>query len=163
MANSKIPSWDHWFLDMSYLVSQKSKDRSTQVGCVLVGDDNEVLSVGYNNFPRGVNDDIDERHERPVKYSYVEHAERNAIFNAARQGIRLKGARAYMYWKSPPCEQCTRALIQAGIKEIIVGTEPFPGVGNGDFYNTSGPAETMLREAGVPLRVVEDYVPTKDR
>lgn len=155
MEKRDVPSWDRWFLDLAEHVSKKSKDRSTQVGCVIVGEDNEVLSVGYNNFPRGVNDDIDERHERPMKYSYVEHAERNAVYNAARQGIKLNGARAYLSWGGFPCEHCTRALIQSGIKEIIVNNKPFPGKGTGTHYDTEVVPKILLEEAGVNIRTYE--------
>lgn len=157
MAEKKrdVPSWDRWFLDMAEHVAKKSKDRGTQVGCVIVGEDNEVLSVGYNNFPRGVNDDIDERHERPVKYSFVEHAERNAVYNAARQGVRLKGARAYLSWGGYPCEHCARALIQAGISEIVVNDKPFPGVGQGKYYDVETIPKILLEEAGVNIRTYE--------
>lgn len=147
--------WDRWFIKMAMLAAEKSKDRSTKVGCVLVGEDNEVLSIGFNGFPRGVDDSIEERYERPQKYEWTEHSERNAIYNAARQGIRLKGSRAYFAWMSPPCADCTRALIQAGIVELIMPDIPFPGVGNGSFYSTEGTAPVMLKETGIPMRVIK--------
>ena len=85
---------ERWFVIAEEFASW-SKDRSTQVGCVIVGDSNQILSGGYNGFPRGVVDDIDSRHERPAKYLWTEHAERNAIYNAARHGIRLESASLY--------------------------------------------------------------------
>lgn len=110
-------SWDKYFLDMAVFVSGKSKDKSTKVGCVFVGPDNEILSTGFNGFPRGVDDDRAERHERPEKYIWTEHAERNAIYNAARTGTSLKGAKAYVTWY--PCIDCARGLAQVGVIEII--------------------------------------------
>ena len=113
-----VPSWDEYFLNMSGLAKSKSRDRSSQVGCVIVGDGNSVLSMGYNGFPRGVRDNIEERHIRPLKYKFTEHAERNAIYNAARNGICLLGSRIYVHiW---PCTDCARAIIQSGISKIIM-------------------------------------------
>lgn len=165
-------NWDNFFIEMAMLVSTKSKDPSTKVGCVIVGDDNAVLSTGFNGFPRGVAEDqykytpikdslavreervlLTDRWERPAKYSWIEHAERNAIFNAARHGIKLAGARAYLNWEPHPCADCSRALIQSGIVEIIGPDIPFGGAGNGTHYDTSF-ADTMCNEAGVRIRTV---------
>lgn len=94
-----------------------SKDRSRKVGCVIVGNANEIRATGYNGFPRGVDDDIDDRHQNDLKYRWTEHAERNAIYNAARVGVSLDGCRIYIPWF--PCADCARAIIQSGIKEMI--------------------------------------------
>ena len=110
-------NWEEYFFAMAKLAASKSKYRSSKVGCVIVGPDNEVRSMGFNGFPRGINDDIDERHERPIKYSYTEHAERNALYNACRVGIPLKGCRMYASWRL--CIDCARGIIQAGIVEVI--------------------------------------------
>jgi dCMP deaminase len=111
-------NWNSYFMQMATLVASKSKDRSTKVGCVIVGPNNEVRTTGYNGFCRGVNDDVEERHQRPEKYFWTEHAERNAVYNAARNGIPLDGCTAYI--TMIPCADCTRALIQSGIKKIII-------------------------------------------
>ena len=111
--------WDRYFIEMATLVSKKSKDRSTKVGCVIVGPNHEVRTTGYNGFCRGINDDADDRHDRPEKYFWVEHAERNAIYNAARNGIPLEGCTAYVS-NLLPCADCTRGMIQSGIKRIII-------------------------------------------
>ena len=104
-------NWDEFFFDMIDIIKTKSKDRATKVGTVIVSSDNAVLSIGFNGFPRGVNDDIDERHERTPKgkYLWTEHAERNAIYNAARHGIILEGSRIYLDFY--PCARCARAII----------------------------------------------------
>ena len=83
MENKKL-DWVDYFLSIAEQVKLKSKDRNTQIGAVIVGEDNEILSTGYNSFPRGLNDDLDDRQNRPEKYFWFEHAERNAIYNAAR-------------------------------------------------------------------------------
>lgn len=144
-------NWDRYFMEMARLAATRSKDRSTKVGCVLVGPDNEVVSTGYNSFPRGINDDVPERHERPEKYKWTEHAERNAIYNAARVGTPTKGTRAYLPWF--PCMDCARAMVQAGVVEVV-GIKPDltdPRWGE-DFAR----AETLFAEAGVAVRFVEE-------
>ena len=84
--------WKGYFLGIAEQVKLKSKDESTQIGAVVVGEDREVLSTGYNSFPRGLDDSLKERQERPEKYFWMEHAERNAIYNAARIGVSLKNS-----------------------------------------------------------------------
>jgi len=165
-----INSWDELFIKQAMLIAEKSKDPSTKVGCVIVGDDNAVLSMGFNGFPRGV---IENEHEwmkysarndiydvpftrwnRPDKYSWTEHAERNAVYNAARNGIRLAGARMYLNFEPMAmCADCTRAMIQSGIKEIIGPDIPFAGKGAGSHYHLTFSGQ-MLEEAGVKIRVV---------
>ena len=147
-------SWDELFILQAALIAQKSKDPSTKVGCVIVGDDNAILSMGFNGFPRGVDESDPNRWKRPEKYNWIEHAERNAIYNAARHGINLIGARVYLNWEPKPCADCTRALIQAGIKEIIGPNRTFTGKGAGKHYSISH-TDVMLREAGVKQRVFE--------
>ncbi len=109
--------WNLRFMDMAKLIATWSKDTSTKVGCVIIGPDKEVRSMGYNGFPRLVNDNIPERWTRPTKYDYVVHAEVNAVLNAARNGTNL--SRAILYVTMPPCTHCAGAIIQAGIKEVI--------------------------------------------
>jgi dCMP deaminase len=128
-------NWDTYFLQMAQLVSTKSKDRSTKVGCVIVGPDHEVRTTGYNGFCRGIIDDVDSRHERPDKYLWTEHAERNAIYNAARNGIQLAGCTAYVTLF--PCADCSRAMIQSGIRKIVVDQE-------GYFTKSKMPVESFL-------------------
>ena len=88
--------WTDYFLNIAEQIKLKSKDESTQIGAVIVGDDNEILSTGYNSFPRGLNDNKPERQERPEKYFWFEHAERNAIYNAARIGTPLVNSTIYL-------------------------------------------------------------------
>lgn len=110
--------WDTRWMDLAKFIASWSKDRSTKVGAVIVDHRNVLLSIGWNGFPRGLNDDIDERHERPIKYKWFEHAERNAIYNAASKGIELLDATIYIPWY--PCADCARAIIQSGIVEVVV-------------------------------------------
>lgn len=151
-------NWHEYFLNMADFVATKSKDRSTQVGAVVVGPDNEIRATGYNGFPRSVNDsdngDKEERHIRPEKYYWAEHAERNAIYAAARIGVSLKGCTMYVQWRPALCADCARAVIQAGITTVIGRDIPFPG--KGDVWADSCRAgREMLTEAGVNLLLVE--------
>lgn len=149
-------NWDEYYLEMAELVANKSKDRSTKVGCVIVGPDNEVRSTGYNGFPRGVDDLEESRHNRPTKYSYTEHAERNAIYNAARVGIPLKGCTLYLNWEPCPCTDCSRAIIQSGIVAVVGPDKPFGGKGTHWEENFKHSKE-MLDEAGVQRITVINY------
>jgi len=113
-------SWDDYFFNICKAVSAKSKDKNTQVGCVIVGLHKEVRSTGFNGIPIGVQDDdrVAERYERPEKYAWAEHSERNAIYLAARNGVPLEGCSIYVTWM--PCAECARAIIQSGIKTVNV-------------------------------------------
>ena len=110
-------NWTEYFLGIAEQVKLKSKDKFTQIGAVIVGNDNEVLSTGYNSFPRGMDDSKEERQERPEKYFWFEHAERNAIYNAARVGTPLKGSTMYLT-SGLPCMDCARGIVNSGIKIV---------------------------------------------
>lgn len=142
-------SWDDYFMTMVYLVAMKSKDENTHIGTVVVGLDNEIRSTGYNSFPRGLNDVLSERQERPLKYRLIEHSERNACYNAGLIGVSLKGCR--MYTSGVPCTDCARAVIQSGIKEVIVDKS-----WNDDNYahwlEEAQISLQMFKECGVKVR-----------
>lgn len=106
------------FFPVVLAIANLSKDRSTKVGAIALGPEYEVLSVGYNGFPRGVDDSVDERFYKPLKYKYTSHAEENLVAQAARSGVSLYGATTLISTLYP-CSSCTRMLIQAGIKRII--------------------------------------------
>ena len=110
--------WVQYFQELAHTIKKKSKDRNTQIGVVIVGKDKEIISTGYNSFPRGINDEVLERQERPEKYYWFEHAERNAIYNAARIGVSTKGCTMYLSC-GIPCADCARGIINAGIVRIF--------------------------------------------
>lgn len=117
-----VMDWNDYFGDIADVVRTKSKDPSSQIGAVIVGPDNEIRSTGFNGFPRGIDELDPKRWERPIKYQYVEHAERNAIYNAARVGTSTKDCRLIFIGFGPPtvpCVECTKAVIQSGIIEVI--------------------------------------------
>ena len=110
--------WTEYFRNLAHQVKLKSKDERTQIGAIIVGKDREIVSTGYNSFPRGLNDSIKERQERPEKYYWFEHAERNAIYNAARIGVSTKETTMYLSC-GIPCADCARGIINAGITRIF--------------------------------------------
>ena len=111
-------NWKEYFLNIAEQVKLKSKDESTQIGAVVVGVNNEILSTGYNSFPRGLNDLKPERQLRPEKYYWIEHAERNAVYNAALSGISLKNSTIYLT-SGLPCMDCARGIVNSGIKKVF--------------------------------------------
>lgn len=133
-------NWTDYYMGFAQHAALKSKD-STQVGAILVGPDGEVRLTGFNGPPRGVKD-LDWRRERPTKYLFASHAEANLIAFAAREGIRTAGCRVFV--THHPCSACARTLIQAGIREVVIG----PGLTampDDEFIA----ARTMFLEAGV--------------
>lgn len=152
----KMMNRHEYFFDMADLASKLSKDQSTKCGAVIVGPGHEVRSTGYNSFPRGINDDVQERQERPDKYLWIEHAERNAIYNAARMGVSLVGCRIYQDWL--PCADCARAIIQCGIVQIIVDGGSYKN-GNKEWEERWGKSlnisKIMLDEAGIEVSIYD--------
>ena len=142
--------WDIRFIGLAQHISTWSKDPSTKVGCVVVGEDREIRSTGFNGFPRGINDDEERLMDREKKYPLICHAEENAIMHAARIGVSLRDSTAYVTW--PPCSRCARSLIQAGIREIVYPeTGKIPERWIEDFTIS----DSMLNEAGVAVRSIK--------
>jgi dCMP deaminase len=150
MQNEKQALWDIRFMQLAQHIGQWSKDRSRGVGCVIVGSDNDILATGYNGFPRGINDDIEERHGRPLKYLWTEHAERNAIYNAARRGIPLENSRMYLPWY--PCVDCARAIVQCRIAELIALEPNWNDPQWSDHFRTT---RELLAETKLLLRFLD--------
>ena len=144
-------NWKEYFRNIVHQVKLKSKDKYTQIGAVIVGADNEIVSTGYNSFARGINDDVDERQERPEKYFWFEHAERNAIYNAARIGVSTLGTTMYMTC-GISCADCARAIINSGISKIVL--REGKGATNQKWQESAERSIIMFKEAGV---IVEYY------
>ena len=102
-------------------ISETSHDPHRQVGCVITSIDGTVLVTGANRLPIGIQV-TDEKVTRPLKYLWIEHAERNAIYEAARKGISLEGCVIYLNWW--PCVECSRAIIQSGIRKVVAPEMP---------------------------------------
>lgn len=136
-------SWDDYFMGVSLLAAERSKDPSTQVGACIVGTDNRILSTGYNGFPQGCSDDTfpwnRDESVGETKYNFVVHAELNAILNTG--GRNLVGSRIFV--SLFPCHECAKAIIQAGIKEVVYLSDKY----NGTVSDIA--SKRMLDAAGV--------------
>ena len=143
MKRENYINWDEYFMGVSLLAAKRSKDPNTQVGACIVDEGNIILSTGYNGFPYGCSDDIYpwEREGEDTKYNYVVHAELNAILNA--RGKNLKGSRLYV--DLFPCNECAKAIIQAGIAEVVYLYDKYA-----DSPATVA-SKKMLASAGVKL------------
>lgn len=143
-------SWDEYFMGICLLSAQRSKDNNTQVGACIVDNNNKILSLGYNGMPIGCDDDMmpwgREGNPLETKYMYVCHAELNAILNA--QIGTLHGSRLYVTLF--PCNECAKAIIQSGIKEIVYLSDKY----DGEFNNVA--SKRMLDLAGVKYRQYEN-------
>jgi dCMP deaminase len=146
MKRKDYIKWDEYFMGIALLSTERSKDPSTSVGACIVSEDNKILSVGYNGMPIGISDDefpwSREGNPLDTKYLYVCHAELNAILNYT--GIDIKGAK--IYTTLFPCNECTKAIIQKGIKEIIYKSDKYSET---DIVIAS---KKMLDAAGVVYR-----------
>jgi len=124
-------SWDEYFMGVAYLSGMRSKDPSTQVGACIVSSDNKILSMGYNGFPTGCSDDefpweregTAEGDELDTKYPFVTHGELNAILNY--RGGSLEGTKLYV--SLFPCNECAKAIIQAGIRTVVYDSDKYAG------------------------------------
>ena len=154
MKRNEYISWDEYFMGVSLLAAERSKDPNTQVGACIVDDTNRIISTGYNGFPYGCSDD-----EYPwdragdtagnTKYPYVVHAELNAILNAS--GKKLAGARIYV--DLFPCNECAKAIIQSGIREVVYLSDKYAET------EMTKISRRMLTSAGVKLTQLK---PTRD-
>ena len=139
-------TWDEYFMGVAKLSAMRSKDPSTQVGACIVSQDNKILSMGYNGFPRGCSDDdFPWKREGPPlenKYFYTTHSELNAILNY--RGGSLEGASLYVTLF--PCNECAKAIIQAGIREIVYDSDKY------ENEPSTIASKSMLKAAGVSIR-----------
>lgn len=142
--------WDRRFLELAHHIAKWSKDRSAKTGCVIVDTNKIVRSTGYNGFVRRVNDDDDTRHERPAKYDWSEHAERNAIYNAARLGVSIEGCHAFVNWF--PCKDCARAFVQSGIVRVVALRPDETDERWGEHFTF---ASDLFKEAGVEVNLYD--------
>ena len=139
-----VLTWEEYFMGLAHLSGLRSKDPNTQVGAVIVDENNRVVSIGYHGFPSGVSDDEfpwgREGGVLDTKYAFVVHAELNAILNSQRS---VRGCSLYV--SLFPCNECAKAIIQAGIKRIIFESDKYDGA------DTNIASKRMLRAAGVEL------------
>ncbi len=149
MKRTDYISWDEYFMGIAMLAAKRSKDPSTQVGACIVSEENIIISTGYNGMPKGCSDDdfpwAREGEENDTKYPFVVHAELNAILNS--NGRDLRGSRIYVALF--PCNECAKAIIQSGIKEVIYLSDKY----NGTMSNLA--SKRMLMAAGVNFTRME--------
>lgn len=144
-----MKDWNSWFMEGVYWVASKSKDPKTKIGAIIVKD-KRIVSTGYNGIPIGVNDDVESRHQRPHKYKWYEHGERNAIYAAAKFGINTEGAT--LYTNALPCADCARGIIQSGIVNVYVHqkfTDICNSVQREQWKGHDDATFAMFRESGV--------------
>ena len=163
MKRTDYINWDEYFMGVALLAAKRSKDPNTQVGACIVDENNVILSTGYNGFPIGCSDDEFPwaREGEQTKYPYVVHAELNAILNAS--GKSLRGAKIYVALF--PCNECAKAIIQSGIKEVLYLSDKY----NDTMLNIA--SKRMLMSAGVKFTqlhfdresIVLDFVPEEDK
>lgn len=144
MKRQDYISWDEYFMGVAMLAAYRSKDPNTQVGACIVSQDNVIISTGYNGLPNGCSDDEYpwDREGKETKYPFVVHAELNAILNSG--GRKLSGAKLYVALF--PCNECAKAIIQSGIKEIYYLSDKYA-----DTPSTRN-SKRMLDSAGVKYR-----------
>ena len=137
------PRWVSRYFEIAGLVGTWSKDPSTKVGAIIVGDKGQIISQGYNGFPRGVKDSPERYNNRELKYRLVVHAEMNAILNALYNGSSVVGASIYIH-NLPVCQECAKAIIQAGLARVFIDTSV-----NERWGEAWEISKTMFSEAGV--------------
>lgn len=137
-----VNKWHHRFLGLAWYTSQWSKDPSTKVGAVIVRPDKTICSLGYNGFPRGIEDTPSRYEDRNIKYSLVVHAELNAILNAKED---MKGYSLYI-WPFGSCERCAVHVIQSGIKYVYYPKEESL---HERFKKSHALANNLYRQAGL--------------
>jgi dCMP deaminase len=121
-TSSSDNKWNERYMAIAKDVASWSKDPNTKVGAVAVGDKGQILSQGYNGFPRGILDCEGRLNDRETKYKFVVHAEMNVIYNATYSGVSLNESRLYVYGL-PVCNECCKGIIQVGVKEVYVAQE----------------------------------------
>jgi dCMP deaminase len=148
--SSDKSKWDKRYMDLAIVAASWSKDPSTKIGAVAIGEKGQVLCTGYNGFPRGIDDNLTRYYNRELKYKMVVHAEQNAIYNATYNGVSLNGSTMYVHGL-PCCSDCAKGIIQVGVKRVIMSTPATPDRWKDSWQLT----ETMFKEAGVSYDFIE--------
>ena len=165
MKRTDYISWDEYFMGVAMLAARRSKDPSTQVGACIVSPENIIISTGYNGMPKGCSDDefpwARTGEENETKYPYVVHAELNAILNA--NGRDLRGSRIYVALF--PCNECAKAIIQSGIREIVYHSDKYKdtmgNLASKKMLDAAGVTYTRLQSRVQSITL--DLVPEEDK
>lgn len=145
-------NWTQNYFNLAKQVSTWSKDPSTRVGAVAVGARGQILSQGYNGFPRGIDDSDVRLNDREQKYKYIVHAEQNCIYNATLNGVSLAGSDLYI-WGLPLCSECAKGVIQVGVKRVFMC---YPSYVDNKWKDSFETTKNMLKEAGVEYMYYEN-------
>jgi dCMP deaminase len=144
-----MTNWDFKYCELAHHISRWSKDPSKKIGAIVVGNRGQILSQGFNGFPRGIADTKDRLENREEKYKYVVHAEMNCIYNASLNGVSLNGATLYNYGL-PVCSECSKGIIQVGIARVVIYTPEYNKNEFDQIWIDSGElARKMFNEARV--------------
>ena len=141
-----MTSWDKKYIRLAREISTWSKDPSTCIGAVAVGEKGQLLAQGYNGFPRGIEDSQERLNNRKEKYKYVVHAEMNCIYNATYNGVSLNGSTIYIYGL-PVCSECAKGLIQVGVKRVV--STPITDATPDKWVESTKLTKEIFEEAGV--------------
>ena len=144
--------WDKRFMEQAKLIATWSKDPSSKIGAVIVNDERRILATGYNGFPRGIEDSEERLNNREEKYPRIIHAEMNALMNALYNGVSVKDSTLYVYGL-PVCPDCTKCIIQAGIKRVVIPAEKTDKGNWQEVWETQ--SSTMFKESGVQITLLE--------
>lgn len=144
--------WYKRYMDLAQEISTWSKDPNTHVGAVIVGTKGQILSQGYNGFPRGIKDTPKRLNDRDTKLKLVVHAEMNAIYNASYSGVSLDGSTMFVYGL-PVCSECAKGVIQVGISKIIIKEEFINA--RPHWTESWKMSEEMFKESGVKIYVIK--------
>lgn len=152
MKRKDVLSWDEYFMAMAHLAAKRSKDPNTQVGACIINQDNKVVGLGYNGLPKGCHDDEfpwenDQAEFLNNKYPFVVHAELNAILNSI---LDLKNC--IIYVSLFPCNECAKAIIQSGIREVVYEDDKYA---NTDAVKAS---KRMFQASGVSYRLLDKKI-----
>ena len=152
-------SWDEYFMGVAHLSGMRSKDPNTQVGACIVSPDNKILSMGYNGFPKGCSDDEfpwereNDNDRNLTKYPFVTHSELNAILNY--RGGSLEGTKLYV--SLFPCNECAKAIIQAGIRTVVYDSDKYEGTPSNRaakrMFDAAGVNYVQYRKTGRMIRI----------
>lgn len=140
--------WKKRFLKLSKEISEWSKDPSTKVGALIISEDKNIISTGYNGFPRDIEDTEERLNNRELKYKFVLHAEMNCILNALYNGRSVKDCILFVHGL-PPCSECTKSIIQAGIKKVITDSKA-----TDNWKESLKLSLEMLKEANVEIEFI---------
>ena len=142
--------WEKRYLEIARQVAGWSKDPSRKIGAVIVGNQGQIISQGFNGFARGIDDTPERYSDRATKYNFVVHAEANAIYNAIHNGASPSGATIFVTGL-PVCHQCADAIIQTGVKRVVMDTVPCEG-----WFASGHLALQKFKEAHVEFKFIDE-------